>query len=65
VTLAIHVSRIASIGAVECGVWAIAYTKLGALPAPAEALDGVLLFGISAAFLFAAMAPLWRYQTQT
>lgn len=96
------VATIAGIGlvlavlhALECGVWAIAYMKLGALPSPAdallysvdsmttrgesglqltsnwrmlgaiEALDGTLLFGISTAFLFAAMARFWRYHTQT
>ena len=77
--------------ALECGVWTVAYLRLGAFTSPAEAalysvdsmttrgasdlhpdthwrllgateaLDGMLLFGISTAFLFYVMARLWRH----
>lgn len=76
---------------IECGIWTIAYVRLGAFASPAqaalysvdsmttrgasdlhpeehwrlfgatEALDGMLLFGISTAFLFYVMSRLWRH----
>jgi hypothetical protein len=76
--------------ALECAMWTVAYTRLGAFASPAQAalysvdsmttrgasdlhpeehwrllgatesLDGMLLFGISTAFLFYVMARLWR-----
>ena len=90
VTLASVGLALAVLHLLECGIWAVVYLKLGALPTPGaamlysvdsmttrgesgltvtapwrmlgagEALDGMLLFGISTAFIFAAMHGLWR-----
>jgi hypothetical protein len=88
-TSVVMVLLLAVLHGTECGIWAAAYLRLGALDSPAEALlfsidsmstrgasgltlqrhwqmmgaleavNGVLLFGVSAAYIFAVMQAYW------
>jgi hypothetical protein len=84
---------LAVVHGIECGIWAVAYLRLGALDSPTDALlfsldsmstrgasgltlrrpwqmmgpleavDGMLLFGVSTAYLFAVMQTYWSILT--
>jgi hypothetical protein len=84
---------LAVVHGIECGIWAVAYLRLGALDSPTDALlfsldsmstrgasgltlrrpwqimgpleavDGMLLFGVSTAYLFAVMQTYWSMLT--